>query len=114
MHYYLQVDYNQNTNAKIFADEYIYVINKGDEIDVGITMVVAPNQFNALLGQQCHLVISPDWRISQTKEEKYDKTFDYDKYMYGNNAEYKMIDNCLIYNHSSVQNEFKEIRRVHD
>ena len=36
-----------------------------------------------------------------TKDEKYDNLFNYDKYMYGNNAEYKIIDNCLIYNHSS-------------
>lgn len=44
-----------------------------------------------------------------TKEEKYDNLFDYDKYMFGNNAEYKKIDNCLIYNHSSVQNKFKDL-----
>ena len=44
-----------------------------------------------------------------TKLEKYDNLFDYNKYMYGNNAEYKIIDNCLVYNHSSVQNKFKDL-----
>lgn len=43
------------------------------------------------------------------KEEKYDNLFDYDTYLYGNNTEYKIIDNCLIYNHSSVQNKYKEL-----
>lgn len=42
-----------------------------------------------------------------TKNEKYDNLFDYDNYFYGNNAEYKVIDNCLIYNHSSIQDKFK-------
>ncbi len=44
-----------------------------------------------------------------TKNEKYDNLFDSYKYKYGNNAEYKIIDNCLIYNHSSVQNKFKDL-----
>ena len=44
-----------------------------------------------------------------TKDEKYNNLFDLNKYMYGNNAEYKVIDNCLIYNHSSVQDKFKDI-----
>ena len=43
------------------------------------------------------------------KEEKYDDLFDYDQYMFGNNAEYKIVDNCLVYNHSSVQNKFKNL-----
>lgn len=45
-----------------------------------------------------------------TKSEKYPKEefFNYDKYRYGDNATYKFIDNCLIYNHSSVQVRFKE------
>ena len=42
------------------------------------------------------------------KDEKFDDLFNYDQYMFGNNAQYKIIDNCLIYNHSSVQNFFKE------
>ena len=43
-----------------------------------------------------------------TKYEKFANLFDYDKYMYGNNAEYRVVNNCLIYNHSSVQNKFKD------
>ena len=48
--------------------------------------------------------------IKFTKYEKYlkDQLFDYDKYRYGNNATYRFVDNCLIYNHSSVQMKFKE------
>lgn len=44
------------------------------------------------------------------KSENYseEELFDYDKYCYGNNASYRIIDNCLIYNHSSVQARFKE------
>ena len=34
--------------------------------------------------------------------------FDYNNYCYGDNATYRIIDNCLIYNHSSVQSIFKE------
>ncbi len=43
------------------------------------------------------------------KNEKYsdEELFDYNKYRYGNNATYRFIDNCLIYNHSSVQIGFK-------
>lgn len=33
--------------------------------------------------------------------------FSSNKYLYGNNCEYKFIDNCLIYNHSSVQKKFE-------
>ena len=48
--------------------------------------------------------------IKFTKYEKYlkDQLFDYDEYRYGNNATYRFVDNCLIYNHSSVQMKFKE------
>jgi hypothetical protein len=43
------------------------------------------------------------------KSEKYlDELFDYNRYKYGNNAKYKFIDNCLVYNHSSVQPGFKK------
>lgn len=44
------------------------------------------------------------------KSENYseEELFDYNKYRYGDNATYKIIDNCLIYNHSSVQERFKE------
>ncbi len=44
------------------------------------------------------------------KHETYsqDELFDYDMYRYGKNATYKVIDNCLIYNHSSIQLKFKE------
>lgn len=44
------------------------------------------------------------------KNEDYSKEelFDYDQYRFGNNATYKLIDNFLIYNHSSVQPKFKE------
>lgn len=42
------------------------------------------------------------------KKEQYSNMFDYDEYQYGNNGNYRFIDNCLVYNHSSVQNKFKE------
>ena len=42
------------------------------------------------------------------KKEQYGDMFDYDEYQYGNNGNYRLIDNCLVYNHSSVQNKFKE------
>jgi hypothetical protein len=41
-------------------------------------------------------------------EEYLDELFDYNRYKYGNNAKYKFIDNCLVYNHSSVQPSFKK------
>ena len=41
------------------------------------------------------------------KKETYDDMFNYDNYRYGNNAEYRFIDNCLIYNHSSIQQGFE-------
>jgi hypothetical protein len=44
-----------------------------------------------------------------TKNEEYlDEVFDYNRYRYGRNAKYKFIDNCLVYNHSSVQPGFKK------
>ena len=42
------------------------------------------------------------------KKEQYGDMFDYDEYQYGSNGNYRFIDNCLVYNHSSVQNKFKE------
>lgn len=44
------------------------------------------------------------------KNENYsdEEMFDYNKYRYGKNASYRFVDNCLIYNHSSVQMRFKE------
>ena len=44
-----------------------------------------------------------------TKEAKYDDLFDYDNYLFGNNAKYEIIDNCLVYYHSSVQKMFEDI-----
>lgn len=41
---------------------------------------------------------------SYSKEEK----FDYEKYLHGDNATYRFINNCLIYNHISVQPRYKE------
>ena len=41
------------------------------------------------------------------KIEEYNNLFDIDKYLYGNTGEYKVIDNCLIYNHTSVQMCYK-------
>ena len=43
------------------------------------------------------------------KEIKYDKElFDYEKYRYGSIADYKIDGKTLIYNHKSVQPQFKE------
>ena len=38
----------------------------------------------------------------------FNELFDYDQYRYGNNTAYRFLDNCLIYNHSSIQSKFKE------
>lgn len=48
--------------------------------------------------------------ITFEKSTKYtnNQLFDYDEYRYGKNTSYRLIDNCLIYNHSSVQMRFKE------
>ncbi len=43
------------------------------------------------------------------KDETYDNLFDYDKYRNGNPAEYKIIDNCLVYNHSSLNDKYKKV-----
>ena len=42
------------------------------------------------------------------EKEYFEEMFNYDEFRYGKNASYKFIDNCLIYNHSSVQMQFKE------
>lgn len=44
-----------------------------------------------------------------SRDEQYDDLTGYNRYMYGNNGEYKIVDNCLIYNHSSIQESFKEL-----
>ncbi len=44
-----------------------------------------------------------------TKENDYtSEMFSMSKYLYGFNCSYKFIDNCLIYNHSSVQPKFEK------
>lgn len=43
-----------------------------------------------------------------SKNESYDDMFDYDNYRFGNNTQYRFIDNCLVYNHSSVQQGFEK------
>jgi len=42
-----------------------------------------------------------------TKTEKYDKLPNYSKSLFENNAKYKVVENTLIYNHSSVQLRFE-------
>lgn len=42
------------------------------------------------------------------KDEEYKNNFDYDKYLYGNNATFRIEEETLIYKHSSVQPKFKE------
>ncbi len=44
----------------------------------------------------------------KSKNHSNEELFDYNKYRYGENASYRFIDNCLIYNHSSVQIGFKD------
>lgn len=46
--------------------------------------------------------------FNKTVQYSREELFDYDKYRYSENATYRFIDNCLIYNHSSVQMGFKE------
>lgn len=46
--------------------------------------------------------------FDKTTQYSNEELFDYEKYRYGQNATYRFIDNCLIYNHSSVQTKFKE------
>ncbi len=55
----------------------------------------------------------PNGKVKIKEFDKYEKygreeLFDYDKYRFGENATYRFLDNCLIYNHSSVQKRFKE------
>ena len=47
-------------------------------------------------------------KFNKDKNYSEEELFNYNKYRYGENAAYKFIDNCLIYNHSSVQERFKE------
>lgn len=42
------------------------------------------------------------------KENTKEEISIYNKYRYGDNATYRFIDNCLVYNHSSLQMGFKE------
>ena len=42
------------------------------------------------------------------KDEEYNDNFDYDKFLYGDNATFRIEENTLIYKHSSVQPKFKE------
>lgn len=42
------------------------------------------------------------------KDEEYKDNFDYDKFLYGDNATFRIEEDPLIYNHSSVQPKFKE------
>ena len=45
--------------------------------------------------------------FKKNEKDQDGQLFDYDEYLYGNNATYKIIDNILIYNHSSVQSQFE-------
>lgn len=42
------------------------------------------------------------------KNEEYKDGFDYDKFLYGDNASFRIEEDNLIYNHSSVQPKFRE------
>ena len=42
------------------------------------------------------------------KNKQYENNFNYNEHLYEKNATYEIIDNCLIYTHSSVQLRFKE------
>lgn len=46
--------------------------------------------------------------FKKNEKDQDGQLFDYDEYLHGNNATYKIIDNILIYNHSSVQSQFEE------
>ena len=46
-------------------------------------------------------------KFGRKRNELAEKTFDYDKYLYGDTASYKFIDGVLIYSHSSVQSKFE-------
>ena len=43
-----------------------------------------------------------------TRDEKYKEMFNEFKYLYGKVCGYEIVDNCLIYTHRSVQNQFEE------
>ena len=47
--------------------------------------------------------------VTFKKEEKYNNLFSYNKYLLGNTGEYKIINNCLIYTHSSVHKSLKDL-----
>ena len=48
--------------------------------------------------------------IKFNKEEDYAKDmFSMSKYRYGNNCSYKFVDNCLVYNHRSLQPGFEKM-----
>lgn len=47
-------------------------------------------------------------KFDKKRNELDGKTFDYDKYLYGDTATYKFIGDTLIYNHSSVQAKFED------
>ena len=42
------------------------------------------------------------------KKESYNDLFSYDEYEFGHPGNYKIMNNCLVYEHSSVQNKFKD------
>lgn len=42
------------------------------------------------------------------KDEEYKDNFDYDRFLYGDNATFRIEEDALIYNHSSVQSKFKK------
>lgn len=50
--------------------------------------------------------------FKKNEKDQDGQLFDYDEYLHGNNATYKIIDNILIYNHSSVQSQFEEKIKV--
>lgn len=47
-------------------------------------------------------------KFNKNKIYSKEELFDYSKYLFKEPGTYKFIDNCLIYNHSSIQNRFKE------
>ena len=47
--------------------------------------------------------------IQVKKDKKYDNTFDFMNYAYGRNTKYEIVDNCLIYNHTSVMMQYKNL-----
>ena len=43
-----------------------------------------------------------------TKKDYQNEMFDYEKYLYGDNATFEIKNNCLIYHHSSCQSSYKD------